>query len=431
MDSPPSPAELLRPEEVHQSVYTSPAIFELEMDRIFGTAWIYVGHESQVKQPGDYITTLIGKQPVIMVRTKTGAIQVLYNRCPHKGAQVVTERCGHAARMFRCPYHAWTFDHDGTLFATTFRKRYEGTGFDNSDPRFSMTRVARVASYRGFVFGSLASEGPDLQTFLGGVASSLDNFCDRAPTGEVSVEGGVFRVLQRSNWKIFLENLNDTAHAQATHESSYMAARKVGSARGDSQLPFELHIIEGNGEPNEFWERIEWSAFDYGHSYMTAIFNAPRDELTQRYLASLTEVRGEQRSREIVAVNRHNTTIYPSCSPHTSFQQLRVIRPIAVDRTLVEIFTFRLQGAPAGFFERTLAYSNIINSPSSVVMVDDVELYNRTHEGMQAHAGEWVSQHRSAGHEESTAAGLRADGVSEMPIRNQFRAWRRYMTGNV
>lgn len=431
MHSTGTSSQLLRAAEVHQSVYTDPAIFDREMEMIFGKAWVYVGHESQVKRPGDYITTLIGKQSVIMVRDKSGAVHVLYNRCPHKAAKVVADGCGHAGKMFRCPYHAWTFNHDGSLFAVPYRKRYEGTGFDSADPRFSMRQVARVESHRGFVFASLSPTGPDLKTFLGGVITSLDNFCDRAPSGEVAVEGGVFRVLQRSNWKIFLENLNDTAHAQATHESSYVAARHTARARGTDKLPFELHIIEGNGEPNSFWEQIEWSAFDYGHSYMSAIFTAPQDELSKAYRASLEQAYGTERASSILATSRHNTTIYPSCSPHTSFQQLRVIRPLSVDRTMVEIFTFRLLGAPEGFFQRTLTYSNVINSPSSVVMVDDVDLYNRVHEGMANETGQWISQHRRAGFEETSTEGRRADGVSELPIRNQFRAWERYMSGEV
>jgi phenylpropionate dioxygenase-like ring-hydroxylating dioxygenase large terminal subunit len=425
-------SQLLRTDEVHQSIYTDPAIFDREMDMIFGKAWIYVGHDSQIPRAGDYITARIGKQSVIMVRDKSGAIHVLYNRCPHKAAKLVPEgSCGHVRKLFRCPYHAWTFQHDGTLCAVPFSKRYEGTGFDSADPRFSMPHVARVASYRGFVFASLSPDGPDLATFLGGVISSLENFCDRAPEGKVAVAGGVFRVLQRSNWKIFLENLNDTAHAQATHESSFVAARHTAQARGAEKLPFELHIIEGNGEPNSFWEQIEWSGFDYGHSYMTSIFNAPQDELSMAYRASLEKAYGAERAVSILATSRHNTTIYPSCSPHTSFQQLRVIRPLAVDRTLVEIFTFRLLGAPEGLFQRTLTYSNVVNSPSSVVMVDDVDLYNRVHEGMANETGQWVSQHRRAGFEETVGGEIKADGVSEMPIRNQFTAWKRYMSGEV
>jgi hypothetical protein len=130
-------------------------------------------------------------------------------------------------------------------------------------------------------------------------------------------------------------------------------------------------------------------------------------------------------------VQRHNTIIYPSCSPHTSFQQLRVIRPISVDRTLVEIFTFRLKGAPDSLFQRSLVYTNVVNSPSSVVMPDDIEVYNRCHEGLESRGSEWVSLHRDSGRDRRVPGGWSANGTSEMPMRNQFDAWKRYMAAEV
>ncbi|MFW8205396.1 hypothetical protein ACOIC8_28860, partial [Klebsiella pneumoniae] len=79
-----------------------------------------------------------------------------------------------------------------------------------------------------------------LEEFLGGVRSSIDNLCDRSPVGEVEVAGGIFRVMQRSNWKVFYENLHETMHARVTHESSFAAAREEAKEIGE--MPFELHI---------------------------------------------------------------------------------------------------------------------------------------------------------------------------------------------
>lgn len=238
-------AGLVRPDSVHKRLYTDPAIFALEMERIYGRAWIYVGHESQVKTAGDYHTTRIGDQDVVMVRASDGTIHVIYNRCPHKGAKVVPDGDGSVGKLFRCPYHAWTFRHDGTHLSAPLRNGLQNTCFDPKHPDFSMRRVARVDSYRGFVFASQSDDGPDLRTFLNGVVSSIDNLCDRSPVGEVEVTGGVFRVLQRSNWKVFYENLHDTMHAPVTHESSVMSARAQAEEMG--AMPFELLIMDGNG----------------------------------------------------------------------------------------------------------------------------------------------------------------------------------------
>jgi len=252
-----------------------------------------------------------------------------------------------------------------------------------------------------------------------------------AINGVKEVAGGVFRVIQKSNWKIFFENLNDTGHPVATHESSFMAARRYSKDKLDGKLPFELHIIDGNGEPFKFWESLELRAFDYGHSYMSSIFKAPQDALFQQYRAQLEAAYGPERTDDILGITRHNTIIYPSCSPHTSFQQLRVIRPLSIDRTLVEIFTFRLKGTSDEFFQRTLTYTNVVNSPSSIVMADDIEVYRRCQEGLVSDGGDWISQHRHVGRDEpyeGEGGGYVSVGSSEMPIRNQFRAWKSYMT---
>ncbi|WP_175758078.1 aromatic ring-hydroxylating dioxygenase subunit alpha [Burkholderia cepacia] len=422
-------AGLVRPDSVHKRLYTDPAIFALEMERIYGRAWIYVGHESQVKTAGDYHTTRIGDQDVVMVRASDGTIHVIYNRCPHKGAKVVPDGDGSVGKFFRCPYHAWTFRHDGTHLSAPLRNGLQNTCFDPKHPDFSMRRVARVDSYRGFVFASQSNDGSDLRTFLNGVVSSIDNLCDRSPVGEVEVTGGVFRVLQRSNWKVFYENLHDTMHAPVTHESSVVSARAQAAEMG--AMPFELLIMDGNGEPYEFWEKLELRAYAYGHGYMEGIFDpaaAERDSVSSAHFAVLAEVYGEERARRILGMNRHNTVIYGSGSPHTVFQQFRVIRPIAVDRTLVEIQLFRLKGAPDAVFDRALTYANVINSPSSNVMPDDVEVYARCQEGNQTRGGEWVSMHRYVGTDRATDDGfVSINGTSELPMRNQFAAWKRFM----
>lgn len=422
-------ATLVREDSVHKSVYTDPGIFALEMERIYGQAWIYVGHESQVPQAGDTHTTRLGDQDVIMVRAADGQVHVLYNRCPHKGAKLVAEGDANVGKFLRCPYHAWTFRLDGRHLSVPMKQGMEGTCFDPGHPDFSIRRLARVDSYRGFVFASQSAQGPDLKSFLSGVVSTIDNLCDRSPVGEVEVAGGVFRVWQPSNWKVFYENLHDTMHARVTHESSVVAARD--QARSMGEMPLELHIMDGNGEPYEFWEKLDLCAYDNGHGYMEGIFDpgaADKDPVVRVHHDALASVHGEQRASEILGMNRHNTVVYGSGSPHNVFQQFRVIRPIAVDRTLVEIQTFRLKQAPPELFKRALVYANLINSPTSNVMPDDVEVYGRCQEGNASHGGDWVSLHRYHGTDRATPEGMvSSNGTSELPMRNQFKAWKQYM----
>src|SRR5438046_9329522 len=113
----PNLAKFVEPDRVRREVYTDAAIFEMEMERIHEHVWIYCGHETQVPKAGDYYTTRIGRQPMLMVRDKGGKVNVLYNRCPHRGSRMCGDRSGNAGEVCRCPYHSWTFADDGQLGA--------------------------------------------------------------------------------------------------------------------------------------------------------------------------------------------------------------------------------------------------------------------------------------------------------------------------
>ena len=142
-------AALVQHGRVHRRVYTDAAIFALEQERIFGRAWLFVGHESQVAKPGDFYTTVLAGQPVVMVRVaegggEDGTVRVLFNRCPHRSAVVAAERAGHLD-LFRCAYHGWTFRLDGALQSIPRDEDYAGTGFDRAD--CNMKLLPRAASY--------------------------------------------------------------------------------------------------------------------------------------------------------------------------------------------------------------------------------------------------------------------------------------------
>src|SRR5262249_53371222 len=155
------PAGLVEAGRVHRRVYTDPAIFELELARIFGRAWCYVGHESQLPAPGDFIRARIARRELVVVRQEDGSIAVLHNPPPPRAPRVPAERTGHVTR-FRCPYPAWPFRTDGRLQSVPCLEGYDNTGFDTADPALAMAPAPRVGTYRGFIFASLAPAGPDL-----------------------------------------------------------------------------------------------------------------------------------------------------------------------------------------------------------------------------------------------------------------------------
>lgn len=422
---------LVEPNRVHRRLYTDPAIFELELERIFGRAWVYVGHESQIPDAGDYITVDVGRQRLIIVRHDDGRIHGLYNRCAHRGAQLTESSFGNV-RFFRCCYHGWTFRTNGGLHSIPLRRGYDNTAFDVADPAFSLRPVAQIDSYRGFIFVSLAAGGADLKSFLGGIASSLDDMVDRAPAGRIAVCGRPFRVMQRSNWKLFFENLNDAMHALSTHESSVAAARVALAQIKDRQSGRStyaaggLSAIEKNGIPYSTWEKTGATVFERGHSFMGGFSNP--SSYDPAYVEALAAARGVERMREILSVNRHNSIIYPSCALRSAYQQLRIIRPMAVDRTMIEIQNFRLFGAESTADHLAMSFSHLVNAPSSIVMADDLEAFNRVQEGLAGQGSDWVSLDRGFGHDQIGSDRATGIATSELPMRNQCRAWLGYMT---
>jgi phenylpropionate dioxygenase-like ring-hydroxylating dioxygenase large terminal subunit len=429
--------KLVQPDRVHRSAYTDQAIFELEMDRIFHKVWTYAGHESQVKNPGDYWTVLIGRQPMVMVRHTDGSVRVLYNRCPHRGAMLCGNRHGSAPDGFTCSYHSWQFYTDGSLKAIPLERGYQGTRFEAGGQDAAMRNMkpaARVANYRGFIFVSLAEDGPSLTEWLGPAKIAFDDICDRAPEGEVEVVPNCFRVVQQSNWKIFLENQLDALHPAVTHESTGKAAHEVelDFEERHEHAPLSYHFLSAFATtPVPKWDEFQTLNYPHGHSILTGYMGLrPRDPDTLAYEAVMKKAYGEQRMEEILGVNIHHVLLYPGLSVQSPLQQLRAVRPLSVDRTLTEIWHFRLKGAPEAIYRRALGYYNLVNSPSTMINADDLWNFWKCHQGLSSEGGEWVSFHRNAGQDHVQGDLVTSViGTSEAPMRNEFRAWVQYMGG--
>ena len=133
---------LVEPDRVHKACYADEQVFEKELENIFYKSWIYIGHESQVPNAGDYWTTWVGKERMILCRGENGDVNVLYNRCPHRGALICNNLNGNAPKAFRCPYHAWQFNMDGSLRNVPMKQGYEGV-IDLTDPQLQMKRAER------------------------------------------------------------------------------------------------------------------------------------------------------------------------------------------------------------------------------------------------------------------------------------------------
>ena len=425
--------KLVEPDRVHRSVYTDEALFAREMTEIFERIWVYCGHASQVPHAGDFATFDIGQQPMIMVRDKDDSIKVLYNRCPHRGVQVCGSREGNTGRSFVCSYHAWSFHLDGSIKGIPLKRGYDGTRMTPDNPDCSMKRAARVESYRGFVFASLSEDGPSLTEFLGEAKIAFDDMCDRSPEGEVEVVPVCHRVIQHSNWKFFMENQLDSLHPSVTHQSTGISAGRVEKRLKAEQgsAPLYYHYRSTFASSFEQWDSVQTINYPRGHGILKAYMGLrPQDPESLAYEKLLVKAYGKDKTEEYLGRSIHHVLVYPYLSVQSPLQQLRVLRPIAANKTLSEIWHFRLKGAPEAIYRRSLWYYNLVNSPATMINADDLENWAKGQWGLESKAHEWVSFHRDYGRDtEKDGVIYSNQGTSEAVMRSQFRAWKTYMTG--
>jgi len=422
-DQPEAIRALVREDAVHRDVYLSQELFDLEMERLWRNTWIYVGHDSQVPNIGDFYSTEIARQPLIKVR-------VLMNRCAHKGARLVSAMHGQCEnRLLRCPYHGWTYRLDGSIRTIPMKSGYEGTALADSPNSRGIVNLPQVENYRGFVFARLSESGPGFREYFGESLTSIDNMVDRSPEGRLEVAGGVLRFMHDSNWKMFIENLNDTMHPMVAHESAAGTAKKLWADKPEGTpkpMAIEQFLPFVNGY--SFFDQMGVHIYENGHSYTGVNFSIHSAySAIGEYESLMEKTYGAERARAILGEVRHNTVYYPSLTIKGAIQSIRVVRPIGPQQTLIESWTFRLAGAPAQLLRRTVMYTRLINAPTSVVGHDDRHCYRAIQEGLAAEGNDWVSLHRNWTERERTQLAGNYNGTSEVSMRGQYRAWQQFM----
>jgi len=423
---------LIQPHQVHRDVYTSAKVYRAEMQHLFPNVWIFVGHESQTPNKGDYFTTQVGDQPVIQVRHSDGEICVLYNRCPHKGTKIAIDRAGNTGKFFRCPYHAWSFKTDGCLLAIPLRKGYEETGLEQTENIKGMKAVGAVKVYRGFVFVRLASDGIGFDEFFGDSLSSIDNMVDRAPAGRLEISGPPLRYMHNCNWKMLVENQTDTCHPMVAHESSAGTAIKIFEEMGSPEpRPAAMQIIAPFMSPYEFFEKMGIRTWPNGHGHTGVNMSIHSNyDAIPGYFEALVDTYGEDQAKAILDENRHNTVYFPNIMIKAPLQQLRNFIPLGPDKTLVESYVYRLVGAPEKLVAMSAMYNRMINAPTSIVGHDDLEMYERAQEGLQANGLEWVNIQRLHQSDEDYTEEVIENGTTERQMRNHFAAWLKFISAS-
>ena len=368
--------------QVHRSTLADPAILEREQRRIFDVCWIYLGHASEIRAPGDFRTRTICGRPILFCRDGRGAIRAFLNTCRHRGAIVCREPEGNA-KGYQCFYHGWSYDRDGNLDGVPGQDSY-GTSFKKSE--HGLKEVPRLASYRDFVFLSFDPAAPALDEYLAGAKEYIDLVVDQSPSGEMEVVQGVQAYDIRANWKLLVENSFDDYHLLTTHSTWLDYLKNAGvQMRGPDRghlLPAHgigrdlgnghacVDNVNFRGRPVARWIPI------YGEDAKAEI-DAIRAELVARL--------GEERAARVADTNR-NLVVFPNLVLNDgSSVTIRTFHPVAPDRMHVRAWALGPKEESASARARRLDSFLTFYGPGGFATPDDVEALEMVQAGLGAY----------------------------------------------
>ncbi|WP_369977086.1 Rieske 2Fe-2S domain-containing protein [Xanthomonas bundabergensis] len=366
-----------------RDIFTNADLFELEMKHIFEGNWVYLAHESQIPNANDYYTTYIGRQPVVITRDKSGQLHAVINACAHRGAMLCRRKHGNKG-SFTCPFHGWTFSNSGKLLKVKDEKTTQYPPQFGQDGAHDLKRVPRFESYRGFLFGSLREDVAPLEQFLGQARLIVDQIVDQAPDG-LEVLRGNSSYIYDGNWKLQMENGCDGYHVSTVH---WNYAATMGRRKQEG-----TQAVDASG-----WSRSVAGVygFENGHILLWTKTMNPEVRPVYRQREELAQRLGAERAGFIVEQTR-NLCLYPNLFLMDQFStQIRVTRPIDVDRTEVSIFCFAPKGESArDRATRIRQYEDFFNV-SGMGTADDLEEFRACQAGYAGSAAPWNDLSRGA-----------------------------------
>jgi phenylpropionate dioxygenase-like ring-hydroxylating dioxygenase large terminal subunit len=411
-------ASLVKDDRVHTALYTDPAIFDEEMDRIFDNTWVWVAHATDVPTKNTFKTSWVGRQPVIVTRDKDLKVHVLLNRCRHRAASVCEKRKGKAS-VFICPYHGWSYEVDGRL-----RKVPHASGYpEDFDTTELPLQTLRTEEYNGLIFATFNQDIEPLADFLGAAKKWIDLFMKQGAGFGVKTLGE-HRFRFPGNWKIQLENTTDAYHFPVVHKTFLDSL--------DEETEDIFDVLGQGGWVEDLGN---------GHSVMVMIpdlidlednLDAPIPERFADLARELTEEGyPDQQVRRIVRAvggSGFNLNLFPNVACSMAF--FRVLRPIAVNETEITHVAIGMDGGPAAGNRVRMRLHEHFQGPMGFGTPDDAEGWERVQRGVQAGDDLWMMLNRGTDAPKGRAeAGHNAGDVSaETGMRAAYQMWKRMMT---
>ena len=399
---------------VSREVYVDRAVYDVEQERVFGRAWLYLAHESQVREPGDYVTTFMGEDPVIVVRGADGQVRAFLNACRHRGMKVCRAEEGNT-ELLPLPLPRLDLQQPGRA-ARACPSTGRPTRASCARRSGGCVEVARVEDHRGFYFGCFDPEAVDLAEYMGDYRFYFDLCVARDPEG-VRVVPGTHKWTIDSNWKHPAENFAcDMYHVPSAHQR----AAELGLLHPDHLARRGLRDRGGDGLPRQLAgasrrrrRRPRSRPRAHGRPRYTEPLRAQRRRWPRRWGPTVARM-----------VPLGHSTLFPNFS-FLDLEFLRLVRvnhPIGPDRVVIHQWCVVDRSLPR---EVQVALQKLYETtfgPAGSLEQDDGENWRSCQEGMHGFQGRRADDqhdarpgarlHRGAG------AGRRRPGP-----------WRRHLVG--